>query len=502
MRDIVWIPIAALYAVALAGLMVYGLHCYLMIALFLLRQRRQRAANHREVEDYLRDRPPSDFPHVTIQLPIYNEREVVERLIHSVAAIDYPRDRLLVQLLDDSTDDSRDLVERTARAAQEHSGIPFQVIRRDHRHHFKAGALAHGMTLTDSDFIAIFDADFVIPTHFLKRAIALLEPDPILGCVQARWGHLNRLENWLTRAQSVGIDGHFMAEQGARSYHRLCLNFNGTAGIWRRAAIDAAGGWQGDTLTEDLDLSYRAQLAGYHLRYDIDLECPAEIPNTIGAFKSQQRRWAKGSIQTAVKLLPSILRTRRLSLYQKLEAALHLTHYLVSLFMCTLCILTLPMLLWTPLPARNLLLGILWGLIVISAIAPWVMYTGSGIILRRGLFSFLHFPAMLVVGTGVCLNNAHAVIDGLLGRPGDFVRTPKSGSMAGGRRRTSYVVPVNLWLGLVELLLGLYCWYTLGVYLDAQKYLFGFFLAAYACGFSAFGLATLFPARRPAPIHP
>ena len=500
MLDYGWISLAVLYAVALAGLMVYGLHCYLMLALFLRHHRRQRQQSDAEAEAFIAGRADDDWPHVTLQLPVYNERQVVARLIRSAARLDYPRHRFDIQVLDDSTDDTAALIDQTVREVRDELGVSVAVLRRPHRDGFKAGALAHGLKRARGDYLAIFDADFVIPPHFLRRAVALLAPHPEVACVQGRWGHLNREENWLTRAQSVGIDGHFAAEQGARGYTRLCLNFNDTAGLWRRQAIADAGGWQGDTLTEDLDLSYRAQLAGYRLRYDLDLECPAEIPNTIAALKSQQQRWAKGSMETAIKLLPEIFRSRRLSLAQKLEAVLHLTHYAVAVFMCAVCVLTLPVLALVPFERFAWSLGGLWAAIVVSALAPCAMYTGSGLVLGRGRFSLLHWPAMLVVGTGLCLNNANAVFQALLGRRSDFVRTPKSGSRDTASQASVYPVSGDRRLGLVELVFGLYCWLTLIVYVSSDRYFFGLFLAAYALGFTVFGWQTLRTTRPAEPL--
>jgi len=490
MTSYVWLPLAMLYGLALVGLMVYGLHCYLMLALFLSRQRRARAAATAEIAAWRGERPPDELPLVTLQLPVYNERTVVARLLHSVAGLDYPRHRFDVQVLDDSTDGTREVIDQATAALRE-AGIAVTVLRRAERHHFKAGALAAGLSVARGELVAIFDADFVIPPDFLRRAVPLLEAAADIACVQGRWGHLNRTENWLTQAQSVGIDGHFAAEQGARSYHGLCLNFNGTAGLWRKAAIIAGGGWQGDTLTEDLDLSYRVQLAGYRLRYDFDLECPAEIPNNVLALKSQQQRWAKGSIETACKLLPRLWRSECLGLGQKLEATLHLTHYAVAVLMCLICVLTLPMLLWTPLPRLGWLAGLWWGAILVSALAPCVMYTGSGLVLGRPWFSLSRFPAMLVLGTGLCLNNARAVVEALLGRRSDFVRTPKSGSTSLVHRVGAYQAAAGLRMALLELALGAYCAVTLVVYVGAQKYLFGCFLGAYACGFTVLGLVTL-----------
>ena len=347
------------YIICSIGLMTYGFHCYIMTGIFLKRHKKFRQRNNAIISQFNMDRQPELYPLVTVQLPIYNEAEVVKRLLDSAADLDYPRNRLEIQVLDDSTDETSYIIDNTISQIRS-KGINMVAVRRSDRKDFKAGALAYGMTKTKADFLCIFDSDFIIPKNFLKRSIALICDRPNVACVQGRWGHNNRDENWITKAQSVGIDGHFSAEQGARGYSDLCLNFNGTAGIWRRNAIVDAGGWSGDTLTEDLDLSYRAQLAGYRLEYDIDLECPAEIPNNITALKSQQKRWAKGSIETAKKLLPIIVKSNRLSFLQKAEAFLHLTHYFVAILMTSLFVLTLPMLIWTPIPRVGLILAIIW----------------------------------------------------------------------------------------------------------------------------------------------
>ncbi len=470
--------------------MVYGLHCYIMIAIFMLKQKKARQGITKTIESYNRNRKCNEYPFVTIQLPIYNELEVVHRLLWSAAVIDYPKDRYEVQVLDDSNDKTVDLVNNTITEIRKQD-VNIYAVRRPKRIDFKAGALAYGLSQANGDYIAIFDSDFIIPKHFLKRTIALIHGHDKVGCVQARWGHYNQKENWLTRAQSVGIDGHFTAEQGARGYTNLCMNFNGTAGTWSKKAIEDGGGWQGDTLTEDLDLSYRVQMAGYAIQYDFDLECPAEVPNNVTALKSQQKRWAKGSIETAIKILPELFAHKRFSILQKIEAFLHLTHYAVSLFMSILFMLTMPMLLWTPLPEFDLILAIIWSIVIFSAIAPCVMYTLSGCILKKGFFSFSHFPAMLAVGTGLCLNNAKAVIEGIMREKSDFIRTPKSGSSNNERKQGRYKAVNNAGLGYIELLSGLYCLATLVLYFQTEKYLFGFFIAAYAFGLTVFGLLTV-----------
>lgn len=482
--------LVALYALTGLGLMVYGVHCYVMAYLFVRQQKTQRRKIQVEVDAFNRQRAPDDYPFVTIQLPLFNEVTVAERLLRSAMELDYPRTRFEIQVLDDSQDETTQIVDRVAEEVRA-KGLTITVVRRPDRKDFKAGALANATATARGEYVAIFDADFLVPREFLKRTVALIHPHPDVACVQARWGHTNRKENWLTRAQSIGIDGHFTAEQGARSYNSLCMNFNGTAGIWRKEAIQAARGWQGDTLTEDLDLSYRVQLAGYRIRFDFDLECPAELPNNVVALKSQQRRWAKGSIETAIKLMPAIFASSRLNAGQKMEAFLHLTHYFVAVLMVMICILTLPMLLWVPMPRIGWVLGMLWTMIVFSAMAPCVMYTISGYVLRRPLFCLLHFPAMLVAGTGLALNNAWAVQEALRGHRTEFVRTPKSGSTATDKKSATYRGNSSLVFPLLEILFGIYCIHTLFVYLGTEKYLFGFFIAVYGAGFLSFGCLTL-----------
>ena len=490
MLSFIHFTLIIIYILCSVSLMVYGAHCYAMIFLFLKKNKRSRARIREKIEAFNKDKRPIDYPFVTIQLPIYNEMDVVRRLLRSAAKVDYPRNRFEIQVLDDSTDETREILDKTIAEIQA-EGIEIYAVRRDNRRDFKAGALANGLLRCKGEYVSIFDSDFIVPLNFLKRSIALIHGNAEIACVQGRWGHTNREENWITRAQSIGIDGHFTAEQGARGYSNLCLNFNGTAGTWNVRAIEAAGGWQGDTLTEDLDLSYRAQLAGYKITYDFDLECPAEIPNNVVALKSQQKRWAKGSIETAVKLIPSIVRCKTFSPFQKIEACLHLTHYFVAVLMTILFSLTLPMLLWTPIPQMGLLLHCLWVLIIFSAMAPCVMYTTSGWILRHGLFSFSNFPSMLVVGTGLCINNALAVLEGLCGQKSEFIRTPKSGSTSTSKRNSRYKVKTHLSLGVIELIAGIYCLFSLFVYFDSSKYIFGFFIAAYAVGLLSFGFLTL-----------
>ncbi|MBI1826679.1 MAG: glycosyltransferase, partial [Planctomycetes bacterium] len=306
--------------------------------------------------------------------------------------------------------------------------------------------------------------------------------------MQARWGHLNRGESWLTEAQALGIDGHFAIEQGARAWNGLMMNFNGTAGVWRKTAIDdpKVGGWDGDTLTEDLDLSYRAQLAGWRLDYCIDIDCPAELPGNINALKSQQRRWATGSIQVARKLLPSIWRAP-ISFGSKVEATLHLTHYSVAVWMLLLAIVARPMLIvYAGHEFFNLWFWLAYSTILLSAVAPSLAYGYARYVLEKKWSGFRNIPSMLVLGCGMCVNNTIGVIRGMLLRGGEFVRTPKSGSAGKAKKSSSYgVVQNRMWL--LELALGVYSLISFVLYFSEKEHAFSFFLLLYAIGFFAIG---------------
>ncbi|MBI3580488.1 MAG: glycosyltransferase [Nitrospinae bacterium] len=309
-----------LHFAALAGLLVYGAHRLLFVFCWL-GERRKRENNA----------PPSmtEFPFVTVQLPLYNERFVAARLIEAAARIDWPAEKLEVQVLDDSTDDTRGIVDETA-ARLSLRGTNISVIRREGREGYKAGALKHGMTMAKGEFMAIFDADFLPRPDFLVRAMPhFFRPET--GMVQARWSFLNAESSWLTRLQSLLLGPHFRIEHLVRFKRGLYFNFNGTAGVWRRKAVESAGGWQSDTVTEDLDLSYRAQLCGWKFVYLDEVSVPSELPVTLAAFRSQQQRWAKGSVQTARKVLPLIF-SSSLPASVKFEAAAHLLANVCWLF--------------------------------------------------------------------------------------------------------------------------------------------------------------------------
>lgn len=491
MAELLGTALLVVYVAATLGLAVYGLNCYVMVALFA----RRRHIVQVNVERIRAAAPlfaaPARLPVVTTQIPLYNEANVAERALRAAAAVVYPRDRHEIQIMDDSTDETCDIVDRVA-AELRAAGHWVNVVRRPHRHGFKAGALAEGLRTAAGEFIAIFDADFVPPPHFLRHTIPFFLANPQLGIVQARWGHLNADESLLTRAQALGIDGHFMVEQSARTFNGLLMNFNGTAGIWRRQAILDAGGWSADTLTEDLDLSYRAQLAGWKTHYLETLEAPGELPSTIGAFKSQQFRWAKGSIQTARKLLPRLWREPAISTWAKVQATLHLTHYSVHPLMLLVALLAVPVMIVLPagFPA-SLRVAVVVAMIV-SVIAPNAMYLASQRALHGSWWRHLRWlPALTCIGVGVALSNTRAILEGLTGRQSEFVRTPKRGD----RARKSYRVslPVLPWM---ELVLGLYCLAGVGVYLATDRLAIGPFLLIYAAGFLITGMIGLREVRR------
>ena len=329
--------VVGLYFVVLACLSVYGAHRSVLV--YLYTKGRRHAARRAAHAGVLPRDSDGRLPRVTIQLPIFNEMYVVDRLVDAVARVRYPRDRVEVQVLDDSTDETGRIARRAVRRWRER-GADIRYHHRAARSGFKAGALADGLRVAKGDLIAVFDADFMPTADFLERAVAPFT-DPDVGMVQARWGHANRHYSLLTRLQAMLLDAHFVLEHGARDRAGCFFNFNGTAGVWRREAIEMAGGWQHDTLTEDLDLSYRAQLAGWRFVFLPDVVAPAELPVEMNAFKSQQHRWAKGSIQTCLKVLPRVLRAP-LPLRVKAEAVFHLTANFNYLLVLALSVLMVP----------------------------------------------------------------------------------------------------------------------------------------------------------------
>src|SRR5918992_793842 len=455
--------LGGLYLLCLSGLFLYGTNCYVLLLLFRRYRIKERLEYPRVLREFEASPWHKDLPKVTVQLPIYNERYVIHRLLEAVCALDYPRDRLEIQLLDDSTDDTAEIA-RALVAHYRQQGMSIVHVRRNNRHGFKAGALHEGMGTARGEFLAIFDADFVPPADFLNKTIPYFR-NPKVGMVQARWGHTNPDYSLLTRTQSIGIDAHFSTEQGARSWGGLFLNFNGTAGIWRRQAILDAGGWQADTLTEDMDLSYRAQLAGWQLKYVLEVACPAELPVQIAAFKSQQFRWAKGSIQTARKIIPALFRAD-CSWFAKYQAILHLTHYLIHPLMLATIVLSLPLIHAHNWQHRSWVPVVAFFLFVFSTFGPSSLYVASQRVLYPDWRSRIRWiPLVTLVGTGIALSNSRAVVEGLFFSGGNFIRTPKFDIRRPGdlqNKLRSYWLKLDL-LPPLELALGVYALFALAM---------------------------------------
>ncbi len=431
-----------LYALSIIGLAIYGFNSLGLVLLYLKAKRRQPIDAQRVVE-------MSAWPRVTVQLPIYNERYTVERLLDAVAGLDYPRDRLQIQVLDDSTDLAAQLA-RSLVTRYRDRGLNIQLIHRTRRDGFKAGALAEGLKRATGELIAIFDADFVPGSDWLRRTVPEFQ-DPRLGCLQTRWGHLNHDYNLLTRLQALGLDGHFVVEQTARSRNGLFLNFNGTAGLWRRAAIDDAGGWSADTLTEDFDLSYRAQLRGWRVGYLPDVVVPAELPTQMDVLKQQQFRWAKGSTQTMRKVAPRVWRAD-LPWYVRLAALVHLASYTVQPLMLLLLVLSLPIEYW----AGGIHRYFAWA--GVAAIGLPLLYSLAKTEYTPHLRDrLIILPVLLLLGYGLSLSNSIAVLQGLFGNGGEFIRTPKSSPSERRNRRVQNVTAMgHQWIGFGELVLTCY----------------------------------------------
>ena len=479
--------ILILYTICSLLLLLYGLNTYWIIHLFL-RKRQSNDLSDVDTEQRFTGKfeEAESLPVVTTQIPLFNEVNVAERVILAVAAIDYPLARHEIQVLDDSDDETCELVDRLT-AKLRAQGHWIEVFRRSERVGFKAGALEAGMRACKGEYIAIFDSDFIPPKEFLRRTLPHLWADVNCGLVQARWDHINVEHSWLTRAQAMGIDGHFVVEQTARNRNGLFMNFCGTAGVWRRAAIEDAGGWQHDTVTEDLDLSYRAQLKGWRFHYLPSLLVPAELPPTYSAFKSQQYRWAKGTIQTARKILPSVWRAP-ISLVKKLQATVHLTHYSLHLYMALLALLVLPLILSYREGIALYRSLFFLALLVPAALGPSLGYAVCQYYGHPGDWKLrlIRLPFLLVVGFGICLSNGKAVIEGLFGNDSTFVRTPK----AGGTKVKHYTVQRN-WLPRLELILAGYCAFTVGTLVWLDQLALVPFVVVYFFGFTVVGYHSL-----------
>jgi len=470
----------AAYFFVLIILAIYGWHRYYLVYLYM---------RNRDKEP-TRQPPLDPLPIVTIQLPLYNEMYVADRLITAVCRIDYPLDRLEIQVLDDSTDETRGIAELATRRLAE-QGIDIKYFHRADRTGFKAGALEAGLKVARGEFIAIFDADFIPTSDFLTELMPHFR-NPRVGMVQARWGHINQDYSLLTKIQAILLDGHFILEHGARSRGGRFFNFNGTAGVWRRHAIDDAGGWQHDTLTEDLDLSYRAQLRGWQFVFVPGVIAPAEVPVEMNAFKSQQHRWAKGSIQTCRKLLPRILRSK-LPFGVKAEAFFHLTANFNYILMCVLSILMFP--------SMVIRYNMGWYEMILIDVPLFFAATFSFcnfyMVCQREIHTdwrarLKYVPFLMSVGIGLSVNNTRAVFEALFNKPGEFTRTPKyrieadGDEWVGKRYRQSVAVQP-----LVELALGLY--FTATIFYALANGIYGTlpFLVLFQVGFLYTGLLSI-----------
>ncbi|MGA3098917.1 MAG: glycosyltransferase [Bryobacteraceae bacterium] len=471
------------YFTILGILSIYGLHRYDVIRTYF--KHRKNATTG----------PPKRFeqlPRVTIQLPLYNERYVVERLIEEVLKIEYPKELLQIQVLDDSTDDTGPFAEALVERYRA-LGYPIEYHHRTHRHGFKAGALQEGLETATGEFVAIFDADFCPPSDFLSRTIHFFA-DPVVGVVQTRWSYLNRDYNFLTEVEAMLLDGHFILEHGARSRAGYFFNFNGTAGILRKKMIADAGGWQHDTLTEDSDLSYRAQLKGWRFVYLPGLDCPSELPVEMHGFQVQQSRWAKGLTQVARKLLPRIMKAD-IPARVKIEAFLHLTPNFSYPLMIVISALMLPVMIvrfymgvwqmvFLDLP---LIIAAFWSISLFYVIAQRELYP------KNWKRSVLMLPMLIAVGVGLTIINTRAVLEAMFGIQTAFARTPK---FAIGERQVNLEIKKyrrsSGWLPYAEILMGGYFVGMIVFAFQTYNYFAAPFLLLFVLGYWWAGFGTLY----------
>ena len=476
------------YFIVLTILAAYGAHRYWMVYLYY--KHKKNKTTQPEAHFNL-----DELPRVTVQLPIFNEQYVVDRLLDAVCRLEYPKDKLDIQLLDDSTDETievaRILIDRYAAL-----GHPVTYIHRDHREGFKAGALEAGLKTAKGEFVAIFDADFVPPPDFLMKCIHHFT-NPTIGMVQTRWTHINRNYSFLTEVEAILLDGHFVLEHSARSRSGVFFNFNGTAGMWRCRAIDEAGGWEHDTLTEDTDLSYRAQLKGWKFLYLQDVECPAELPVEMTAFKTQQARWAKGLIQVSKKILPRVLKSDA-PRPVKIEAWYHLTANLSYPLMIVLSVLLLPAMIIRFYQGWFQMLYIDLPLFLAStfSISSFYLVSQKELFPKSWLRSLLYLPLLMSLGIGLTVTNTRAVLEALVGKQTAFARTPKYRVESKKDRIGARKYRKRLgWVPWIELLIGTY--FALAVFyaIDNENYFTVPFLLLFVIGYWVTGLMSLLQGR-------
>jgi cellulose synthase/poly-beta-1,6-N-acetylglucosamine synthase-like glycosyltransferase len=435
------------YFVSLTILFLFGSSGFVMIYYYM---------KHRSTKQ-LQAGKLEHFPFVTMQLPVYNEYYVVERLIHSTCEMNYPLDKLEIQILDDSTDETSEIIRKLTSAYTE-KGFNIHHIRRGSRTGYKAGALREGLKTAKGDFVAIFDADFIPDKEFLMNTLPYFFMDEKIGLVQTRWEHLNSDYSFLTRVQAMALDGHFVIEQNVRNKAGFFINFNGTGGIWRKQCIYDAGNWESDTLTEDLDLSYRAQLRGWKFKFLNNVTSPAELPSEINALKSQQFRWTKGAIETAKKILPLVWKSK-LPLEKKIHATFHLSNNIVFPFILVAGILNVPLIFIKHQGGYENYFTVM-AVFVFAFIGSFLFYLYS----QKDVYSdwqrrMLLFPLFMAGSMGFAVNNTRAVIEGLFNKKSEFVRTPKY-SVIGKNDNwldKKYVFQKVNYTVIIEVLLALYC---------------------------------------------
>jgi len=472
------------YFFVMVILAAYGIHRYALVYNYFKNRNRTPGP------------PPeiTEWPKVTVQLPIYNERYVIERLVDAVAQFDYPHELLQIQVLDDSTDETQQ-VARNCIERYQRLGLPITYVHRDNREGFKAGALQEGLESASGELIAIFDADFIPPADFLRRTVPYFV-QPKLAMVQTRWSYINRHYSPLTEVEAILLDGHFVVEHSARFRSGVFFNFNGTAGVWRRAAIDDAGGWEHDTLTEDTDLSYRAQLRGWQFIYLPEIDCPSELPVEMNAFKSQQARWAKGLMQTAKKILPRVM-SADVPGAVKAEAFFHLTANISYPLMVFLSMILLPAMIVRFYQGWFQVIVIDLPLFLASTCSISAFYLAA----ERTLYpktwkrTFLYLPFVMAVGIGLSVRNALSVLEAVFGVKSEFVRTPKYRVGAGASEHGQWAKKAYRkragWMPFAEVLLGLY--FAAGVVyaIQNENYATVPFLLLFVWGYLYTGLMSL-----------
>jgi cellulose synthase/poly-beta-1,6-N-acetylglucosamine synthase-like glycosyltransferase len=483
------------YFVVMVILAFYGIHRYQLVWLYF--KNKKKASTWRDTPGHFDD---ENLPFVTIQLPIYNEQFVIQRLVDVCCRLDYPRDRFEIQVLDDSTDETklvaREVVERYAAGFAGMAPQPVVYLHRENRYGFKAGALDAGLKTAKGEFVAIFDADFAPPRDWVKKVIHSFA-DPAIGMVQTRWTHLNRNYSFLTQVEAILLDGHFVLEHGGRSRADVFFNFNGTAGMWRTKVIGEAGGWQHDTLTEDTDLSYRAQLIGWKFKYLQDVECPAELPIEMTAFKTQQARWAKGLIQTGKKILPRILKSDA-PFHTKLEAWYHLTANISYPLMIVLSCLLMPAMIirsyqgWV----QMLLIDLPLFMASTMSVSSFYLVSQKELFPGRWYRTFFYLPFLMALGVGLTITNTKAVMEALFGIKSAFARTPKYSVKKKGEQSQARKYRKRLgFIPWIELAIGCYFALTVWYAISSENYFTVPFLLLFVLGYWYTGLLSLLQGR-------